>query len=75
MGLAGDRDFGGSATLVGVGSLPVTYKSNPDNNHSFLIGVRYAFGAAPAPAPGGSGAVLGRAVPGLPLLYRVLRLG
>jgi outer membrane protein OmpA-like peptidoglycan-associated protein len=42
MGLAGDRKFsdaGGTATVR-------------DNfNHSFLIGVRYNFGQAPAPAP------------------------
>ncbi len=38
MGLAGDRDYSG-------------IKLNNDYNHSIMLGIRYAFGAAPAPMP------------------------
>ncbi len=38
MALPGDRNYGG-------------VKLNDDYNHSILIGLRYAFGAAPAPVP------------------------
>lgn len=46
MGLAGDRNY--SAT---VGGAPGNLRLNNDYNHSILVGVRYAFGAAPPPAP------------------------
>jgi OOP family OmpA-OmpF porin len=43
MGLAGDRTYGSGATATKLGS---------DYNHSVLLGIRYAFGEAPAaPAP------------------------
>jgi outer membrane protein OmpA-like peptidoglycan-associated protein len=40
MGLAGDRHYTGT---------PATMKMDQDYNHSLIFGVRYAFGAAPAP--------------------------
>jgi outer membrane protein OmpA-like peptidoglycan-associated protein len=46
MGLAGDRNY--PAT---VGVVPGNLRLNNDFNHSILVGVRYAFGAAPPPAP------------------------
>jgi len=46
MGLAGDRTYSGS---LGTGA-PASLKSTSDFNHSVLIGFRYAFGQAPAPA-------------------------
>jgi outer membrane protein OmpA-like peptidoglycan-associated protein len=50
MGLTGDRSY--PATIGGV---PGNIKSSNNFNHSFLIGMRYAFGAAPeamaAPMP------------------------
>jgi OmpA-OmpF porin, OOP family len=42
MGLTGDRDYSDSATSTTIG------RTN-DFNHSILIGLRYTFGAAPAP--------------------------
>jgi outer membrane protein OmpA-like peptidoglycan-associated protein len=56
MGVVGDRNYGGTATVAGVGSSPVELKAGPDYNSAILVGVRYAFGApppppAPAPAP------------------------
>jgi outer membrane protein OmpA-like peptidoglycan-associated protein len=51
LGLAGDRQYGAVVTgpkgVVGYGTL----KSSNDYNHSFLLGVRYAFGVAPPPPP------------------------
>ncbi|MDE2007193.1 MAG: OmpA family protein [Rhodospirillales bacterium] len=42
-----DRTYSGS-----VGAIPISVKAHNDYNHTFLIGLRYAFGAAPAaPAP------------------------
>jgi outer membrane protein OmpA-like peptidoglycan-associated protein len=59
MGLAGNRNYSGSATAGGV-TFPATFQSTSDYNHSILIGVRYNFGqtttmvqtqaATPAPA-------------------------
>jgi outer membrane protein OmpA-like peptidoglycan-associated protein len=46
LGLAEDRTYSGS-----VGALPASIKMDDNYNHSFLVGFRYAFGAAPAPAP------------------------
>jgi OmpA-OmpF porin, OOP family len=46
MALLGDRSFSAS-----VGSTPATLKSTSDYNHTLLIGLRYAFGQAPAAAP------------------------
>jgi len=42
MGLVGDRSYSGT---------PASFKMDHDLNHTVLIGLRYAFGAAPAPAP------------------------
>jgi outer membrane protein OmpA-like peptidoglycan-associated protein len=50
MGLVGDRKYDGSITAGGV-TTPATVKVNQDLNHSFLVGVRYAFNAAPPPPP------------------------
>ncbi len=50
MGLAGDRKYDGSISAGGV-TVPATLKVNQDFNHSFLLGVRYAFNAAPPPPP------------------------
>ncbi len=56
MALVGDRTYSGTATSpTGVVS-PASVKLGNDYNHTFLIGVRYDFGApppppAPAPAP------------------------
>ena len=44
MVVPGDRNYGGSA-----GSTPT--KLGSDYNHTVLVGLRYAFGSAPAPAP------------------------
>jgi OOP family OmpA-OmpF porin len=44
MGLVGDRNYSGTAAGV-------NFKLDHDYNHTVLIGLRYAFGAAPAPAP------------------------
>ncbi|HET8997282.1 MAG TPA: OmpA family protein [Acetobacteraceae bacterium] len=52
MGLVGDRSYGGTGTALSplrTGAASVTM--NDDFNHTFLIGVRYNFGQAPAPAP------------------------
>ena len=51
MGLAGDRTYGATATVAGLGSTIGTVKSTSDYNHAVLIGLRYNFGVAPAPAP------------------------
>ena len=42
MGLVGDRSYSGT---------PANFKLEKDYNHTVLVGVRYAFGAAPAMAP------------------------
>jgi outer membrane protein OmpA-like peptidoglycan-associated protein len=47
MGLVGDRNYDG---LTSTGR-PANFKLNDDFNHTVLVGFRYAFGAAPAPAP------------------------
>ena len=46
MGLAGDRTYSGTTD-----GTPASFKFSNDYNHTFLLGVRYAFGAAPEPAP------------------------
>jgi OOP family OmpA-OmpF porin len=46
MGLAGDRSY--SAVVNGT---PGHFKLDDDFNHTFLVGFRYNFGAAPAAAP------------------------
>ena len=47
MALIGDRSYSG-VNQVGA---PETLKVGNDYNHTFLLGVRYAFGAAPPPPP------------------------
>ena len=51
MGLAGDRSYSGTLTNFPGGSKPTSIKLDNNYNHSFLIGVRYNFGQAAAPAP------------------------
>ncbi len=48
MGLTGDRSYSGTAVNA-TGSTGASVKLKDDFNHSFLIGVRYNFGQAPAP--------------------------
>ena len=48
MGLVGDRTYGGTVVAGGVAAA-TSLKLDNDYNHSFLIGVRYNFGVAPAP--------------------------
>jgi OmpA-OmpF porin, OOP family len=49
LGLAENRDYGGSVT-VGRTSLPATFRGTNDYNNIITIGFRYNFGVAP-PAP------------------------
>jgi OmpA-OmpF porin, OOP family len=49
LGIAGSRNYGGTVTFGGV-TRPSNSKMDGDYNHSVLIGLRYAFGAAPAAA-------------------------
>jgi outer membrane protein OmpA-like peptidoglycan-associated protein/opacity protein-like surface antigen len=53
MGLAGDRTFHGTGLGFGAfgGAHPASLKLTDDYNHAGLIGVRYAFNAAPPPPP------------------------
>jgi outer membrane protein OmpA-like peptidoglycan-associated protein len=46
MGMVGDRNYSGT-----VNGAPANFKLNDDYNHAILVGFRYAFGVAPAPAP------------------------
>ena len=46
MGLTGDRTYTGTGVQAGT-----SLKATNDFNHSFLVGVRYAFGAPAAPVP------------------------
>ncbi|MEJ0020268.1 MAG: OmpA family protein [Acetobacteraceae bacterium] len=50
LGLAGDRNYGGTAT-TGAINIPVNVQSQSNYNHSILIGLRYNFGVAPPPPP------------------------
>ena len=52
-GIPGSESFTGTQLVAGVPSpVPVTFKVQHQYNHSFLLGVRYAFNvAAPVPAP------------------------
>jgi OOP family OmpA-OmpF porin len=50
MGLAGDRNYSGTVT-TGAVTVPANFKLDDNYNHTILIGFRYAFGAAPPPAP------------------------
>lgn len=43
-GTVGDETFTGSSVPLGA---PVSFKLGPQHNHSFLVGVRYAFSAVP----------------------------
>ncbi len=53
MGLAGNRNYGGStATIAATGqSFPVAVNTSGNYNNSILVGVRYNFGVAPPPPP------------------------
>jgi OmpA-OmpF porin, OOP family len=48
LGLAGNRTYPGLAT-TGAVTVPFSLKTTNDYNHSILLGLRYAFGAAPLP--------------------------
>jgi OOP family OmpA-OmpF porin len=48
LGLAGDRNYAGTVSSGGV-TRAANLKLDNNYNHTFLIGFRYAFGAAPAP--------------------------
>lgn len=50
MGLTGDRAYAATISTP-AGAVPGSIKVNNDYNHTFLVGLRYAFGAAPAPTP------------------------
>ena len=43
LGLAGTRTYTGTATIPGVGELPLTDVSSNNRNHSLLFGIRYVF--------------------------------
>jgi OmpA-OmpF porin, OOP family len=45
LGLAGTRSYTGTATVPGVGVFELTDHSTSNQNHSVLVGIRYAFGA------------------------------
>ena len=51
LGTAGNRSYGATASLVGVGSVPAGVSLGPSYNHAFLVGIRYNFGVAPPPPP------------------------
>jgi len=59
MALIGDRSYSG----VDAAGAPASVKLGNDYNHTFLIGVRYAFGAAPAPAAAPAAAAAPMAAP------------
>jgi opacity protein-like surface antigen len=50
LGLEGSRSYGVNVTPVGGGSVHGSLTPRTDYNHSILIGLRYAFGTAPAAA-------------------------
>ena len=47
MALIGDRSYGGTTTSPAGVAKPGSMKLENDYNHTFLVGVRYAFGQAP----------------------------
>jgi OmpA-OmpF porin, OOP family len=53
--IPGSETFTATDTIAGAPAMPVSFKVEHQYDHSFLLGVRYAFGqvppAAPAPAP------------------------
>ncbi|HET6233379.1 MAG TPA: OmpA family protein [Acetobacteraceae bacterium] len=52
LGLAGTRDYGGTATPAGGGpSIGFRAQASSDYNHAFLIGLRYNFLPPPPPPP------------------------
>jgi len=48
MGMMGDRNYSATVT-AGAASARTTVKLDDNYNHSVLVGMRYAFGVAPAP--------------------------
>ena len=48
MGMMGDRNYSATVT-AGAASARTTVKLDDNYNHSVLVGIRYAFGVAPAP--------------------------
>ncbi len=50
LGVAGNRNFGGTI-FTAQGSVPTSVRFNNDINASGLVGIRYAFNAAPPPPP------------------------
>jgi OOP family OmpA-OmpF porin len=53
MGLAGSRTYSGSISNAAIpgGIAPASIRLDNNFNHSILVGLRYAFNAAPPPAP------------------------
>jgi outer membrane protein OmpA-like peptidoglycan-associated protein len=53
MGIMGDETFDGTETsAAGAAAVPAQFRLHNQYDHSFLVGVRYAFGvASPAPTP------------------------
>jgi len=49
-GIPGDETFTGENTIAGA-TVPVALKVQHQYDHSFLLGVRYAFGQVPPPSP------------------------
>jgi len=51
-GIPGDETFHGDQTMTGsAAQVPVSLKAEHQYDHSFLLGVRYAFGQVPPPSP------------------------
>ena len=51
LGLDGKRKESGTVWISGRGPLPYSVTTSDDDNHSLLLGVRYAFNVPPPPAP------------------------
>ena len=51
MGVIGDQKVEGIGTVSGLGSAPASVTMGNQYNHAALIGLRYAFNAAPPPPP------------------------
>lgn len=51
MALFSDRNYNGTGSITGLGTGPASIRLGNDYNHTFLVGIRYAFGAPPPPPP------------------------
>ncbi len=56
-GTTGNRSYTGTASAVGVGTIPASVNLGSTYNHSILLGLRYNFGVAPPPPPPAPAAV------------------